>query len=111
MANTPKQLAQQAIGTTVTTAYTAPNVANAYAFIESIVLCNTTTSRKLVRIYLVPNGGSAATGNAIAYDFVLDIPGMPYVINPKAIIGQNATIQTSADATGVTMTVSGIEVQ
>lgn len=109
MPTTPKQLFQAALSTTTTTLYTAP-ASPGYAELLSLVLVNSTTSPITVSLYVVPSGGTPQAGNAIAYSWSLDTPGIPYVVRPALVIPSGATIQGSASAAGVTVTASGLEV-
>ncbi|MBX6770889.1 MAG: hypothetical protein IRY83_04135 [Chloroflexi bacterium] len=109
MASAPKQLFQAALTTTLTTLYTAP-ASPGYAELLSVVFVNTTASPITVSIYVVPPSGSAGTSNAIAYNWSLDVQGLPYVIKPALVVPAGATIQASASAAGVTATASGLEV-
>src|SRR3990170_8095379 len=64
--------------TSLTTLYTAPAVTKTR--LTSMVLCNASGAGRTYRLYLVPSGGSAATGNAIyGFDFSLP-PGIPVPI-------------------------------
>ncbi len=69
MANTPKQLGQAAITAGVTTLYTVPGATT--TVLKSFDICNTSSTNKLVRVFLVPSAGAAGTDNAILYDFII----------------------------------------
>jgi len=103
---TPNQLAQAALAVTIGTLYTVP--AATRTFVKDMDICNTTSGAITVRVHLVPNAGSAGTGNAILYD--ASIPAKSTVQwTGTQILSVGATIQASAGNTGVTITISGGE--
>lgn len=101
---TTVQLCQLGLTTSVSTLYTASSGAQSH--INSINICNTTSSAINVYLFFVPSGGAAGAGNAIFYNTA--VPGGTTVLwESTQVIGAGATIQGYASATGVTVTVSG----
>lgn len=103
---TAKQFGQQAINT-LGTLYTAPASG---AILKSFDICNTTALQIKVRVYIVPNGGSAATTNALMYDYV--IPARERGLfgwEGEQVLANGVTIQVEASAQGLTITASGVE--
>lgn len=109
MGATPKQLFQVAVGTALSTAYTTA-AAPAYAELLFLTLVNTTAAAIKVRLHLVPAAGAAETGNALIYDWALDVQGLPYNVPFKHVLPAGSTIQIQAAAVGVTATGTGLEV-
>ncbi len=103
---TPVKLGQSAITVAIATLYTVP--ANKRAFVKDIDLSNNNATPTAVNVYLVPNGGTAGATNIL-------IPGMSVPNNGmlqwtgSQIMNAGDSIQTSAAATGVTITASGGE--
>ena len=64
---TPTNLGQAAITASVTTLYTVP--ASTRAFVKNLDIVNTSAGALTYNIFLVPSAGSAATSNALFYDF------------------------------------------
>lgn len=104
-----KQLwAPQAVGTALATVYTVP--ASTTGELVNVIFTNTTTTAKKVRLHVIPSAGAAGTGNALVYDFSLDIPGLPYKFPLGLIMPAGSFVQLVADAAGVTSTGNGLEV-
>lgn len=103
---TPIQLGQTAITTGYTTIYTAP--ANTRTYVKDINICNTTGISCTVTVCLVPNLGSAGTGNALIYNLTLFGSDL-YRWQGVQIMNEGDTLQVKASATGATITVSGGE--
>lgn len=98
------QLCQSSLATSVATLYTASSGSSSH--VNSINICNTTSSTINVYLFFVPFGGTAGAGNAIFYNTA--VPGGTTVLWESAqVIGAGDTIQGYASATGVTVTVSG----
>lgn len=75
--------------------------------IESIVVTNTSTAERAVRIHVVPSGGAAAATNAVfMYDWVVEA-GNSITINTELAMLPADFLQARADGTGVTVFVSG----
>lgn len=75
--------------------------------IESIVVTNTSTAERAVRLHNVPSGGTAAATNAIfMYDWVIEA-GNSITINTEFAMLPGDFLQARADGTGVTVAVSG----
>lgn len=106
MAFTEKKLAQSYPNTTTnTTVYTVP--AATKAIIKNCLMCNTTASAITVRVFAVPNGGSAGVSNALLYDY--SIPA-----NETFTRNMYQVLDTAGDfivvyvsAQGVTFNISG----
>jgi hypothetical protein len=101
---TPIKLGQAAILATVTTVYIAPALSRIY--LKNIDVANTTNASKDLNIYLVPAGGTAGTGNAIAY--TIAVPAYTtYQWRGVQIMNPSDTLQVLGSATGLTITASG----
>ena len=75
--------------------------------IESLVITNTSTTERAVRIHVVASGGTAAATNAIfMYDWVIEA-GNSITINTEFGLLPGDFLQARADGTGVTVAVSG----
>jgi hypothetical protein len=103
---TPIKLGQAAITTGVTTVYTTP--VNTRTYVKDINICNTTATSLTVSVYLVPSGGTAGTGNALFYEWLL-YPRDLYRWQGVQVMNVGDRIQVSASASGATITVSGGE--
>lgn len=103
---TNKKLAQGAITTGVTTAYTVPTGYKTTIF--DINISNTTTGALTATLYLVPSGGSAGTTNML-------IPGVSLAANSllqwtgEQNLDAGDTIQVIGSASGLTMNITGKE--
>lgn len=108
MAITGKKLFNPiAIGVAVSTAYTVP--AATTTTVQALDVVNTTGSTKLLRIFFVPSGGVAGTGNALVYD--VPIPkNSTFPWRGPQVLSTGDTIQTQADAVGLTLHGTGLEV-
>jgi len=103
---TPTKLGQAAITTGVTTLYTVP--ASTRTLLKEFSIANTTGADINVRVFLVPSGGTAGTGNAFLYDVpVPTADALQY--NGVQVMTAGETIQIQAAATGLTITASGAE--
>lgn len=72
MTITEKKIAQSyPAATTNTTVYTVP--AATKTIVRNILFCNTTGANISVRLFAVPNGGSAGVSNALFYDFEIPL--------------------------------------
>lgn len=95
------------------TYYTAPaSPDNAVTHVFAIVLCNTDTSARTVRIHIVDDGASAAQSNAIAYDVSLPESSITKFCfgDGELLLTKNMTIQALADsASKVTIGLFGAE--
>lgn len=102
------RLVQVAIATAQTTQYTTP--ASRQDVIKDMEVCNTTGAAITVTVNVVPTGGSAGTSNAVF--FQMSIPANQ-TLHWTGTIVMNAGdfISTAASATGLTLTVSGLESQ
>lgn len=108
MGNTLKQLGQTAITTSASTSYTVP--AGTITMLNTFDVCNTGASDTTFDVYLVPNGGSAGTGNAICYVMPIKAKGMFHWVGMQVLDTAGDTIQVKAAAAGCTITLSGVEV-
>ena len=123
----PKQLGQAALTTSVATIYTVP-IATANSavgansittqqtttYVKDINICNTTGAPITVNVHFVPPGGTAGTGNAILYGFSVAANGVErwtgtQLLPPSTSSTSKTTIQASASAAGLTITISGAE--
>lgn len=103
---TPTKLGQSAITTGVTTLYTVP--ASTRTLLKEFSVANTTGADIDVRVFLVPSGGTAGTGNAFLYD--IPVPtGNALQYNGVQVMNAGDTIQVQAASTGLTITASGAE--
>lgn len=104
----PVKLGQAAIAAspTVTTVYTVP--ASTRALLKDIDVCNTTAGALTVRVYLVPSGGGAATGNAILYDVNIATQNTLQWTGTQ-VLSAGDTIRAEASGAGLTLTASGAE--
>ena len=100
------KLGQAEITTSFTTIYTTPATTRTY--VKDINICNTTATSLTVSVYLVPSGGTAGTGNALFYEWLL-YPRDLYRWQGVQIMNEGDTIQVDASASGATITVSGGE--
>lgn len=101
---TPMSLGQAAIGTAVSTIYTAP--ALTLTAIQNIIVANTTGSSATYSIYLVPAAGTVGTSNAIFYNSTL-AANTTFSLSCFQILSAGWTVQVQASTTGLTATVSG----
>lgn len=105
--STPKLLGRSTPGAASnTTAYTAPAVTK--AIVSSIIVSNHSGAPDTIRIFVVPNGGSAATTNDITYDLVIPA-GNPLAINAVPAMEAGDFISVYALNGGCTFTISGLE--
>lgn len=105
---TPFVLAQEAVTVDYIAIYTVPT--NTRTYVKDITFCNTTASNKKFYLSLVPNEDAPGTANAIFYN--TNIPAYTTVQWTGAQMMDEAdTIQVKADATGLTVNVTGGEAQ
>ena len=102
----PVKLGQGAVEITPSTFHTVP--VNTRTFVKDIDVCNTTAVDKLIRVYLVPNGDSADTTNALIYDLTIPANGA-LQWGGVQILETGDTIQLEADVVGCTANISGAE--
>lgn len=95
------------------TYYTAPaSPDNAVSHVFAIVLCNTDTSQRTVRIHIVDDGAAATQSNAIAYDLVLPANSITKLCfgEGELVLTKNMTIQALASSANlVTIGIFGSE--
>jgi hypothetical protein len=102
------RLVQVAIATATTTQYTTP--AARQDVIKDYEICNTTAAAITVSLYIVPTGNSAGTANAILLS--ASIPAnQTFHWTGTIVMNASDFIATAASATGLTLTVSGLESQ
>ncbi len=106
---TPKQLGQVQLGAVNTTIYTVP--ATTTGVIRTITIANTDeTTGHVLRLYLVPNGGSAGPATAIMAKQSVN-PAQTIQDLGVHVLPAGGTVVGSADAGSViTVTVDGAEV-
>lgn len=103
---TPVKLGQAAITVATATLYTVP--ASTRTLVKQLDICNTTANSINVSVFLVPAAGTAGTTNAIFYTSTVAPYGNLQWTGIQ-VLNVNDTIQTSASATGCTITASGGE--
>jgi hypothetical protein len=102
------KLVQVAIATATTTQYTTPGARQ--DVIKDYEICNTTGTAITVSLYVVPTGNSAGTANAILLS--ASIPAnQTFHWTGTIVMNAGDFISTAASATGLTITVSGLESQ
>lgn len=102
----PTKLGQAAITTGVTTLYTVP--ASTRTLLKEFSIANTTGAAINVRVFLVPSGGSAGTGNAFLYD--VSVPANNALqYDGVQVMNAGDTIQVQAASAGLTITASGAQ--
>jgi hypothetical protein len=95
------------LGTSPSTLYTVP--ASTTTIVKQIALCNTAAAARTIAVYLVPNGGSASSTNAILYDVSVDAKSTTFV-NLSAVMATSDFIQASASvASSVSIHSFGIQ--
>ena len=94
---------QQLVGTSATTIFTAASESAT----TSIFFMNNNAAARVIQVYVVPNGSSAAVTTQIIKDLTLD-PADTYIINSeKLILAAGDTIQcTASHASSIYATVS-----
>lgn len=102
------KLVQVAIATATTTQYTTP--ASRQDVIKDYEICNTTGASITVNLFIVPTGNSAGTANAILQTAAIPA-NQTFHWTGTIVMNAGDFIATGASATGLTMTVSGIESQ
>jgi hypothetical protein len=102
----PTKLGQAAITTGVTTLYTVP--ASTRTLLKEFSIANTTGAAINVRVFLVPSGGSAGTGNAFLYD--VSVPANNALqYDGVQVMDAGDTIRVQAASAGLTITASGAQ--
>lgn len=103
LSGTPKRLAQGAIGSTSTTLYTAQP--DGRSCVLDVVILNTTSSTITVSMYV----GSVASGNEFFVYNTPIAPGIPVQLSGYQILNINESIYAIGSATGLTISISGLE--
>lgn len=105
---TPTKLGRGALATspTLTTVYTVPSITR--TIVKTIDVCNTTTSRLTVNVYLVESGGAAGTSNALLYAMSVPPSGIVQWSGAQ-VLDAGDKIQANGSASGLTINVSGGE--
>ena len=105
---TPLQLGQaQPTDANVLLVYTVPALTQ--TAVQTIDICNTGASARLIRVFFVPSGGAAGVTNAIIYDMSLAGNSTLTWTGPQ-YLGPAAFISVQVDgANAVTFTISGLE--
>jgi len=102
------KLVQVAVATAATTQYTVP--ASRQDVIKDFDVANTTGAAITFTMNLVPSGGSASTANQILS--AVSIPANQTLHwTGTQVMNAGDFISTAASATGLTLTVSGLESQ
>lgn len=95
------------LGNSVATHYTVPG--STTTIVKQIALCNTSANNRTVDVHLVPSGGTAAVGNAIVYNVVVDATSTTFV-NLSAVMAAGDFLAAKAQvASAVTMHSFGIQ--
>ena len=90
------------LSTSTQTFLTVPSTSGLVARDLVVKITNSTAATRLVSVYGVPSGGTASTGNAVAYE--MSVPPKDYVLIPVGRLGASGTVQAAADATGLLIT-------
>lgn len=107
MTNTAKRLGQATMDVGGNTVYTVG--VSTTAILKSFDICNTSASLIKVRVHLVPSGGSAATSNAILYDYPIVANGT-FGWEGEQVLPTGASIRVAGNVAGCTITASGVEI-
>lgn len=114
----PRQLCQGQPTTSATTFYTAPAVSanvtspSATAYINEIIIANTSAAIATLRIHLVPSGNAALASNAILYDVPIPANDTKILSGLSMKMPAGSLISVSqGTASAITLTISGCEVQ
>jgi len=100
----PSKLGLAALTTSEAAIVTVPDLAR--AFVKTIDVCNTTAGPLTFDLYLVPDGETAGTDNALAYQVSLGANSL-FQWTGTQILDAGDTIQAKASAAGITVHVSG----
>jgi hypothetical protein len=103
----PVKMAQAAITTSVVTLYTIPAINR--SIVQDIMIANTTGGALTCNIFFVPAAGSAGTTNAILYGFSIGA-NTSYHWTGSQVLFPGDTIQVQASGTGLTISISGLQV-
>ena len=105
---TPAQLtAVTQLTTSAATLYSVPSAT--VTTVKTVTIANVTATDAQVTIYLVPNGGSAATTNAVLGSVNVSA-NTTTIIDTAWIIPASSTIQAKASAgSAINVHISGIE--
>jgi hypothetical protein len=102
------KLVQVAVATAATTQYTVP--ASRQDVIKDYEVCNTTGAAITFTFNVVPTGGSASTANQVLSS--ASIPAnQTFHWTGTIVMNAGDFLSTAASATGLTLTVSGLESQ
>lgn len=107
MTNTWKRLAQAEVPTIDTTIYTVPALTT--TIVQVIDVANVSGATVALYINFVPSAGAPAGGNAIVYNLDISAKGVLSYTGPAAL-ATGGFISVKGSTTGLTITVSGIEV-
>lgn len=97
---------QNPAAATNTTLYTAPALTTSQ--LQCLMICNTTNADDLVRVFVVPSGGSAGVPNTIIYDLTINY-GNPFAMNTIPTLAPGDFIQVYSLNGTSTFTASGLE--
>jgi hypothetical protein len=110
---TAAKLAQAEVGTTLSTIYITPQ--NTQTYVKDICICNTAASKVHINLYLVSKGQAAGAGapssiyaNALYYNLEIDSHTTTHWTGVQ-ILNEGDTIQVSAGAVGLIVTISGAQ--
>ena len=98
------KLGQGAIPATTFNYYICP--ANTQTYVKDIDICNTGSSSINVTVYIVPNGSTASTSNALFYSAALASHNTLQWTGTQIMVAGDS-IQAVASATGCTIVISG----
>ena len=99
-----KQLFSGAATTSVSTLFSASSSVNAH--INTINICNTSSSAATFSIYIVPSGGAASASNAVFYNCSI-APNATVLWTGTLVMPPSSSLQASASVTAVTFMFAG----
>ena len=106
---TEKNIARQAVGSTVETLYTV-NTATV-GIVKDIHMCNNSNTDCYISIWLVPNAGSNTDENIIFYQWNIPANDFVHWTGYQILDTAGDTIQALSETTDqITVTISGAEI-
>lgn len=109
MAYTPKVLYPTGYpSTSGTVLYTVPSGSS--VIVKNIVLTNTTANETTISLHVVPGSGSAATSNAILYNFAISGRGVSTLDCSIVMTGDFFLYGVNGTNNAITATISGVEI-
>lgn len=83
------------------------NAAVGFVTVQTIMIANTTSDRRTVRLHHIMQGETSSAANAILYDTAI-APNSTLVISCYMMLKAGEELRGLADAVGVTVTLYGI---